>query len=98
MSMLEDMLQEERQRSLRMREALQKELAQLPRGYISRKIIRGRPVYYLQRREGKRILSQYIPRDQLAELERSVARRKELQSMSKAIDNNLKRIQKALKG
>ncbi len=97
MSILEDMLKEEQQRSLRMRAAVQQELGQLPRGYISRKIIRGRPVYYLQRREGKRVLSQHIPRGELAEVERRVARRKELQAMDKAIKNNLKRIQRALK-
>ena len=40
---------------------------QLPRGYISRKMIRGKQAFYLQRRKDK-VVGRYIPSEELDKL------------------------------
>ena len=97
MSILADMLREEQERAMAMKDAVRKELQVLSKGYLSRKVIRGRPVFYLQYRVGKQIVSHYISKEKLEKVRKDVSRRKELQAMEKEIDENLKRIQKALK-
>lgn len=58
---------------------LKKEYDELPHGYISRKNINGKTQYYLQWRENGKMKSKYISSDDLAEIERKIARRKELE-------------------
>ena len=97
MSMLVDLLREEQQRALAMQAAIQQELHGLPKGYVSRKIIHGRPAHYLQWREGRRVLSRHIPQEQVKRLSDQVSRRRELQSLAKEVEGNLKRIERALR-
>ena len=97
MSILADMLREEQERAMDMKAAVRNELQVLSKGYLSRKMIRGGPAFYLQYRVGSKIVSHYISRGKLEKVEKEVSRRKELQAMEKELDENLKRIQKALK-
>lgn len=62
-------------------EQIEAEIATLPGGYISKKIIRNRECYYLQWREGSQVKSRYIKKDELEKLQHQIERRKELQSM-----------------
>lgn len=95
--MLMDLLKEEQQRALAMQAAIQQEMRTLPKGYVSRKLIKGRPAHYLQWREGKRVLSRHIPREQVQKLSSQVERRRELQALAKETEGNLKRIERALR-
>jgi hypothetical protein len=97
MSILLDMLREEKKRAFAMKSAIQQEIRDLPKGYISRKVIRGKPAFYLQRREGGKVVGHYIPKEELEQVSKEVLRRRELRAIEKGIDENLKRIQKALK-
>lgn len=63
MSILEEVLLEEYARSLRISEALEAEIAGLPRGSIRERVVGGRSYYYLQYRDGSHVRSDYIPRD-----------------------------------
>lgn len=55
------------------------ELESLPRGYISRKIIHGGEYFYLQYKDGNKLISKYIPREQLPSLEENLKRRNEIE-------------------
>lgn len=97
MSILVEMLREEQQRALNMQAAIRQELQGLTKGYISRKVINGQPAHYLQWREGGRILSQHVPKDQLEQVTAQIARRRQLKAMEKDVQANLQRIKRALK-
>ena len=60
-------------------EAIKKRLAELPKGYISRKKIGGKERLYLQWREGGKVRSRYIKKGEEEEILRLVAERQELQ-------------------
>ena len=60
MSVLDEVLKEEYDRLIRMRIAMSFEYEALPKGSISKKNIRGCDCYYLQYREGDKVISKYI--------------------------------------
>ena len=68
MSILEEALVEEYERSERVSRALAAELADLPRGSVRERVIDGRTYYYLQYREGCHVRSGYVPRKDLEQL------------------------------
>ena len=96
MSMLGDVMREEHERALRVRSAMQGELEKLPKGYISKKQIRGKSAYYLQWREKDKVKSRYIPIAELPEIKKQVERRKQLEQSIRAVNENIKRIEKVL--
>lgn len=67
------------------REKIYARLAQLPRGTVKERLISGRKYYYLQRREGKRVVHTYlgkaIPEDIKKNLEEREALRRELEQV-----------------
>ncbi len=71
------------------RERIYDRLAQLPRGTVKERLISGRKYYYLQRREGKKVVHTYlgkeIPKDLKKQLEEREALRRELGEVQKAL-------------
>ena len=57
----------------------------LPKGYIQSKRIRGQLYYYLQFREGSKVKTQYIPKDDLQEMRQKIKERKELERRLKTL-------------
>lgn len=96
MSVLEDLLKEEYERSLRVSAAMERELTELPRGSVQRKVINGYQYYYLQFREGDKIKSNYIGNDEVDDIREKVKRRKSLEQSLKEQEKNRKQIEKAL--
>ena len=70
---------------------VQKNIANLPCGYISVKQISGHTYCYRQWREGKRIISQYVPDALLSSVKRKIAVRKENEALLKVIKKDLKK-------
>ncbi len=64
---------------------LERQIAQLPIGYISRKMIHGKLRFYRQWTENGKIKSQYIKDGQLEELEAGIEKRRELQKQLKEL-------------
>ena len=56
---IKDMLNEELQNSLQIKQDYEQALAALPRGSLVRKVIGGRPYFYLAHREGKKVKFDY---------------------------------------
>lgn len=98
MSVLEDVLREEYARSLRLSHLMEKELASLPKGSVRVRMIRGREYYYLNHREGDRVLSDYIPASEVEAIRAKVARRRELKAALKEQERSRRQIERALGG
>lgn len=98
MSVLEDVLSEEYARSLRLSRLMEKELTTLPKGSVRVRTIRGREYYYLNHREGDRVISDYIPASEVEEVRAKVDRRRELKAALKEQERSRKQIERALGG
>ena len=95
-SVFESVLLEEYDRSQRAYEAFRAEYDALPRGSVRERIVRGRAYYYLQYRDGSRVKSQYVPRDEVDSLKRLIERRKQLAADLKALKQSQRQIERAL--
>ncbi len=71
------------------REKIYDRLAQLPKGTIKERVISGWKYYYLQHREGKKVVHKYIGREIPKDLKRQLQERE-------ALRDNLASIQKVL--
>lgn len=71
------------------RERIYARLSQLPRGTVKERLISGRKYYYLQRREGKKVVHTYlgkeIPEDIKKNLEEREALRRKLKEVHDAL-------------
>ena len=96
MSVLEDILEEEYARSARLSRLMENELKTLPKGSIRIKTIRKREYYYLNHREGNKVISDYIPASEVDEIRAKITRRKELIAALKEQERSRKQIERAL--
>ncbi len=92
MSVLEDVLEEEYERSMRLVQAMEAELAELPKGSVRTRVVGRHEYYYLNYRDGDKVRSDYIPASEVEAMHAKVARRRELK---KALAEQ-KRLQKQL--
>ena len=60
----------------------EEEMLSLPVGYISKKMIKGNTQYYLQRRDGAKIISSYVKFDELGELLNKIEKWSKSQNMN----------------
>ena len=96
LSVLDDVFKEEYERLKRMRAVMVKERDELPKGYLSSKLINGKAYYYLQHRCGKKVVSSYIKMGDTNQYKNQIARRKQLDASIKEIDQNMKKLEKVL--
>jgi hypothetical protein len=96
MSILDEVLIEEYERSERIKQLYLEKLSSLPKGYLSRKKINGKVYVYLQHREGDKIVSQFIPDDKVKMIEKEVEKRQKYQKGLREIEDDQKKIRKAL--
>lgn len=97
MTVLDSVLQEEYERSKKMKVAMERELSTLPSGYISKKIINKKVYYYLQQRIGLKIIGAYIPLEEVQQIKDHVARRKQLEKSIRELEINIKKIKRVVK-
>ena len=96
MSVLDDVLEEEKDRLLRMKSAMEKELDALPKGYLSKKRISGKEYYYLQHREGGRMVGSFVPAAEVELLQAQVDRRRQLQASIRECRENLRKLERVI--
>lgn len=72
---------QEKQRIDYMLEKYQEALAELPKGTISEKQVKGNTYYYLKYREGKKIVSKYIGKKEIEELKQQIDKRRHIGSI-----------------
>ena len=97
MAAIEQVLNEEYDRLIRVQGAIKNELAELPNEYISTKKISGRNYYYLQKREGSKVSSKYIPSSDVEDWATRIKRRKQLEEQLKDIESILKKLKRAMR-
>ncbi len=97
MSILKQVLLEEFERNNHFIESAEKEVSQLPIGYISKKSINNKTYFYYQWREGDKIRSKYIKMKDVQILNKKIRRRKELEEAIRKAKNENRRIERALK-
>ena len=97
MSVLDDVLKEEYERLSRMKTAMEAEYKELPQGYLSKKNIRGYDCYYLQHREGDRVVGVYVREDAVPDYAQKIERRRNLKRSLSEIQNEMKKIEKVIK-
>jgi hypothetical protein len=76
MSVLSEILLEEYERLLRTISSYESMAGELPKGSIREKSINGRRYAYLQWRDGSKICSKYIKRDEVGNLNELIEKRK----------------------
>jgi len=96
MSILMEVLEEELERLDRQEAAYERELQELPKGYISKKIIQGKEYYYLQRKEGGKVVSKYISAESFPAVDAQVKKRKQLDASLRRVRADQKKLRKAL--
>ena len=82
---------------LEKKKALESELRSLPKGYVSQKNIKGKTKYYLQRRDGSKIVGTYIRNDDVDAVRQGIERRKAILAELPAINDRLLTLEQAAK-
>lgn len=96
MTAFECMLVDEYDRAKRLIPGLEEEIAGLPRGAVVEKRRGGKVYHYLTRREGGRVVTEYIPRDDVAEIRGKIELRKSLEATLGAFRKTMKQVERAL--
>ena len=96
MSMLMTMIARERNRNENMIIEYTKELETLPKGKITPKTVNGKTYYYLYYRDGKKVVSKYIGKDEesLMTIREGLARRSQVEEIIKKLKEEKGQIKK----
>lgn len=76
--------------------SIEKVIEDLPRGYISVKVISGHTYYYRQWREGNKIISAYVPESYLNVVRQKIEIRKQNEELLKILKKDYKKAEKAV--
>lgn len=96
MSILMSVLKEELDRLDRQKVVYERDLQELPKGYISKKKIAGKEYCYLQHRDGGKIMSKYIAAEDLPRVEVQIKRRKQLEASLRRVREDQRKLRKVL--
>jgi hypothetical protein len=97
MTILDEILREEYDRLERGIHLIREELASLPKGYISEKTIGNGTYYYLQKREGAKIVSKHLKKEELEPYTTLIKHRKNLEQKTKEMRVEQNKLSAALK-
>ncbi len=89
---------QERERIDRMLAKYQEELEMLPKGTISEKKAGQSTYFYLKYREGKRVISKYIPQKDVETVREQVEKRRHIETMIRSLQEERAIAEKALEG
>ena len=94
------MLEEEKQRNLKMQEAHKREIDALRKGSITTKTVSGKNYYYLKYRQGNKVKNDYIGKDEnvVETIRQEIEKRKYLQSVLKRLKIEYRQISMIVKG
>ena len=95
-SVLEEVLLEEYNRSKRIERAIMDEQKQLPKGSIQIKHIADHDYHYLMYREGNKVVSRYLKPDEISIIAAGIQKRKKNKETLKELGRSIKQIQKTL--
>ena len=96
MSILEEVLFEEYNRSLRIEKAIVDEQSSLPKGSIQFKHIANKDYPYLVYREGDKVVSRYLKSEEVDQVASAIRKRKENNEALKELRKSIRQISKTL--
>ena len=97
MKVLKNILEESKEYYLELERKIEKRIKDLPKGSIKERIIGGRKYYYLQYREGKKVVHKYLGKNKPEELIKQIKERKALLEELKKVKEALALINRAEK-
>ncbi|WP_140401270.1 hypothetical protein [Anaeromassilibacillus sp. An200] len=89
---------QEKERIDRMLAKYQEELEMLPKGTISEKKVKQSTYFYLKYREGKKVISRYIPQKDVDAVREQVEKRRHIETMIRSLQEERAIAEKALEG
>ena len=89
---------QEKERIDRMLAKHQEELEMLPKGTISEKKVKQSTYFYLKYREGKKVISRYIPQKDVDAVREQVEKRRHIETMIRSLQEERAIAEKALEG
>ena len=89
---------QERQRIENMLAEYKTELSLLPKGIISEKNTGGKTYYYLKYRDGKKVISKYIRREDVDAVREQIKRRKHIEEVIRSLREEKKIADEILEG
>ena len=89
---------QERERIDRMLAKYREELETLPKGTISEKKAGQSTYFYLKYRDGKRVISKYIPQKDVETVREQVEKRRHIETMIRSLQEERAIAEKALEG
>ena len=87
---------QEKERIDRMLAKYQEELEMLPKGTISEKKVKQSTYFYLKYREGKKVISRYIPQKDVDAVREQVEKRRHIETMIRSLQEERAIAEKAL--
>ena len=96
MTLIAETVQKEKSRIEFMLCEYEKRLLALPKGTLSEKHSGEKTYYYLKFRDGKKVVSQYIPAEDAEQLRNDIAERRHIETMIKSLKEELKFANRAL--
>ena len=98
MNLILSTILQEKERIDRMLAKYQEELGMLPKGTISEKKVKQSTYYYLKYREGKKVISRYIPQKDVEAVREQVEKRRHIETMIRSLQEERAIAEKALEG
>ena len=89
---------QEKERIDRMLAKYQEQLGSLPKGTVSEKKVRQSTYFYLKYREGKKVISRYIPQKDVDAVREQVEKRRHIETMIRSLQEERAIAEKALEG
>lgn len=89
---------QEKRRIDYMLEKYQEALAGLPKGTLSEKLVNGNTYYYLKYRDGKKVISQYIRKQDVGALRKQIEKRRHIETMIRSLQEEQKLAARVLEG
>lgn len=96
MDMIRNILQEELDYALKLKEHYLDNLEELPRGNLSVKKINSRAYTYLQYREGRKVISKIVSPEELPDLKDKIKKRDRFGKLLKEVEEKISYLRKAL--
>ncbi|MCK4401548.1 hypothetical protein KAW08_04515 [bacterium] len=95
MRVIEGILAESKDYYLDAKKKIQEKLACLPKGSIKERNIHGLKYYYLQERQGKKMVQKYLGKNEPADLMEQISKRKLFNSELKKVNEALRILKKS---
>ena len=91
-------IMQEKERIDRMLAKYQQEVLLLPKGTLSEKKVKQSTYYYLKYRDGKKVISRYIPQKDVETVREQVEKRRHMKTMIRSLQEERSIAEQALEG